>query len=314
MGFGVIEELGWTFLLAFLTMLGVWLGPLLAERWRRRHEVKEKVKLLISKLRSGDVETSSEAKNELLALGRSAIKPLRESEEVLKGYWIKLEIKKILYQLGDKSTEAKLFLKLKELLGNPDLRLVKKALDVIQELKIEKMAPVLFQRLEKEKDEVVTYELIRTLGTLAYKPALPYLLNRARSAGGNLAHAHYMAIGDIAGEEINTLNMEIYNQIIELFAEWLSGEDDWLVDGAIKDLRHLAIRKDILNEFTREKLIQALTRLLRHKRLDFRTESIDVLVELEAKKAVALMKECLEKETDDPMKRRIKRALAVLSG
>lgn len=307
------EGLDWMIYLV-VPILATLLGPLLVKHYEKRHDIEEKVKRLVSELGRPFQVEKWEIERDLLVIGKPAIKPLRRCLRTAEP-WIKAEIEVIMYKLGDKKSKVDLDFELGKLLsGSRNYEDITKALDLVEDLKIVKLAPALFNRLKQEKDEGIAYGIIRTLGELVYEPALPYLLNRAESAEEKLTHAYYISISNIARQKLNALSLKTYNKIMELFAGWLEDKDEWLMDGVVRvSLYFLTARKDDLNESIRTKLIQALSRLLLHKRSEFRTNAIDRLVELEAGEAVPFLRERLEKETDDSMKRRFVRALKILS-
>lgn len=313
-------DLSWVIILvSFLTMVGVWLGPLLAAHWRKRLEIKEKVRRQIHRLLS-DPSVGSEVINELLIIGKAAIKPLKKYEAI-ESDWVRMEIKKMLFQLGDKQTRNTFPPELERLLEKnhypPEL------FRTIQELKITELAPYLFKRLKQEKDYGISYEIIRTLGALEYEPALPYLLELAENVKyeqkatiskkeRSLIHAYFIALSQIAGAKLDILDIEKYTRIVKLFAGWLLSADDWLIDGIVKSLRPLVRRKNNLSEPVKDKLIKGLCRVAEAK-IDLHNESIDVLVDIGDRNVAPFIKELLEKERDSSRKTRLRRALDVLS-
>lgn len=289
-------------IIATITALGVWFGPKWAERGRRRKEIREKIKRQILILESPFSEINEEETEiEWVAVGKNAIKPLKDGLKTAKSGRTQRTIVRALYHLEDEEIKKALLSKYKGVLKNSkDYDEIRDTLEGINSLKITELASNVLDRLKKEK--IYDYEMIRTLGELGHGPALHYLTNLAvehlkEGKPDDLTLRFCVgALGDIAPRWDDLTNDE-FDRIIDVFTKALNIRDRGLIDGVVRCYLPPMLKcKYELREPSKTELIETLVKLLEHKDGDIRENAVERLRQLRDKRAVPYLRKRLDKE------------------
>lgn len=292
-------------IVAIGTLLGVWLGPRLAEGWRRRKQIEEEVRKQVLELKDPSSEKSKkEAKKNLLKLGEDAMKPLRKHLEKSKEIEGEHALRQILYELGNEDAKRELISGLKEVVRvetNPER--FSDFIEMIENLKVEELGPTLHERLEEERIDELAYYTIRVLGSLNYKEALPDILIRMENAleerKTDIVRACIMGTRDILKKSWNDIDEHTYNRITELYSDVLVGRDEWSIEAVLKDpLSFILMRSEDLEDSIRDKLLKNLVSVLNREKYEIKRHSIRRLADLGDRRAITHLEEMKEEESE----------------
>jgi len=301
-----------TLIIGVATVLGVWLGPIIAARW----QLKRNIVVIVEKyIHEYNVAEKAKLRLQLLAHKGIVKGILKKKLKEEKDEYVRREMEILLAILGDKRARSKILSEIVSVIkGSYRLDELRSALSIASLLELKEICPLIFERLKQERDSEVIKLILNTLTELNYVQAMPFLLKRARECKDkNLMDLYYSRIGDLARKNLNNLPKDILNEVIDLFIIGLKEGSEWLIDAITRvDLPSLLKRKEDI-DVEKKNLVKVLCKLLNHKDYNIRGEAAERLIDLGDPLAVTYLKERLKVEQEGTVKWKIQRALKILS-
>jgi hypothetical protein len=310
-----------------VTWVNIWLAPIIAGiiLWKVKtyEKVERKIRKLLLKF-----ELFGDPNFQIVGYGKLAIKPLKKYlQEIrskskteldkLKYKHITNEIEGLLLMLGDMESRSSLISRLQEKLKSQHYQKIMEALDEAERFGLKELAPLIFKRLKNEKDDAIRYHLIRSLGTLNYLPALPYLVDQAlNSAMSKLSYAYEIAIGNYLRVAPENIDKKTYSKICKLFIKWLESGDNWLIDAVLRvDLPYFLKYKSKIDKEVLVELSNSLIKFLANpqRQREFKEWVIENIIELRDKNAISSLQKLVEKEQDATIREKLEKAMKIIS-